>query len=177
MGRKYYKIFGRCSMNQKHFNFLVFASVVLAFLLGVPWLFGVSVLPFVGNFLTYVGLVLGAGVVLPIFLGFLWRYFAVQAADDKFGHPRENMPDSLHFWFGIISALFLAFVWEGTLLPLISKAYALNTWAWDWIQFRTIYEGHTSWGWIVVVAIMFAIGYLYGHITDYDKYRKYPKSR
>ena len=158
-------------LTQQQLNIFVGIFIFALFLIGVPWLFGVEVLPFVGNFLVYVILVVGVGVAMPIFLGFLWRYFAVQALDDAFGRQNENMPDGLHFWLGVVSSVAAGFLWEALALPLISQAHALNTWAWEWIQFRTVYEGYTAWGWVLVVFVMFAIGYFIGHMTEYEKYR------
>lgn len=158
--------------DQSYLNWGLSALIVLVFLMGVPYAFHRDPLPFAVNFLTYMILVIGVGMVVPAFLGFFWRYFGVQGLDDRFGHEDENIPESLHFWVGLISSILTGCFWAKVVIPFIARASALNLWAWELIRFRTIWEGYTSWGWVAWVLFLFAVGYFVAHNTEYDKYRR-----
>lgn len=149
-------------LSQQALNNIFRIVIFLALVTIITHLFNLDPLTFYGNLIVYFLLAIGAGLVVPAVLGFVWSLL-IKLSDDKFGKRGENLPVSIHFWTAFISAAIIGWLWAKNIIPLISQSDSLSVWPNDWFQFRTVYEGYTSWGWVFFVAVSFAFGYAFFH--------------
>jgi hypothetical protein len=113
---------------------------------------------FYGNSAVYLLLSVGVGLLIPTALG-LGISILVWLVDGKFGKPDENLPENIHFWTALILSIITGLAWAKKVIPYISKSDFLSVWPDESFRFLTVYEGYTSWGWVIAAAIFFAIGY------------------
>ncbi len=125
-------------------------------------------LTFLGNFVVYVFLVIGVLVLLPLVLGFAFRYFAVKKLDDMYGQPDEHIPNILQVFGMLVTGIGVGWFWMEYVVQLCSKVSTLNTWAWPLIRFTSTYENDPI-GWFWASIILYCIGYGIGSIAAIEK--------
>jgi len=128
----------------KLFTFGIVLIIVVFFTLS----FIKDPLSFYGNSIVYLLLSVGVGLLVPTALGYGWSVL-IKLLDDSAGKPGENLTDSIHFWTAGISSFAIGYFWAKTVIPIIARSHSLSVWPINMFRFDTIFEGFTSWGWVI----------------------------
>ncbi len=150
------------NMKQWQFNLLLVGVSLVIILAVASAVMGFNPVTFALNSLVYLLVVVGGLILLPGAIGGAASW-AIGLWDSR--NDDENHLSGWHILPALALSSVLALTWAKWIVPLVSGLPQLNTWAWEFIRFRTVYETMPI-GWLVAVFFLALCGYGIGRLIE-----------